>query len=149
MPGTSQLDKMPEPLADPAQLLTPSTGPKIRAGLVMTDNVGIGYIASSLRGQGAAALRNMMEDAATADISRTRLRQWRKTGQKLDSGEVVDDALIRRSLDEQLEVWKRDVGDNFCIGQVPRSGRSVRRAGACRRVRAVPDGRLAPSAART
>ena len=113
MPGANQLDKMPEPLADPALLLTPSTGPKTRAGLDMNVNVGIGYIASWLRGQGAAPLHNLMEDAATAEISRTQLWQWRKTGQRLDSGEAVDDALVRRSIDEQLGVWQREVGDNF------------------------------------
>ncbi len=62
---------------------------------------------------GAAPLHNMMEDAATAEISRTQLWQWRQVGAVLDTGEEVDDALIERAVTEQMAVWKKDVGDNF------------------------------------
>ena len=79
----------------------------------MNVNVGLGYIASWLRGQGAAPIHNLMEDAATAEISRTQIWQWRKTGTRLDSGELVDDDLINRIIDEQLDVWRAEVGDTF------------------------------------
>lgn len=113
MPAANQLDKLPDIAVTAADLVTACDGPKTLAGLSMNVNVGIGYIASWLRGQGAAPLHNMMEDAATAEISRTQIWQWRKTGTRLDSGELVDAALIERVIDEQLAVWRRDAGDNF------------------------------------
>ena len=113
MPGPNQLSVIPEGAATAAALTTPAPGPKSLAGLTSNVNVGIGYIASWLRGQGAAPLHNLMEDAATAEISRTQVWQWRVTGTRLDSGEAVDAGLIERVIGEQLDVWKRDVGDNF------------------------------------
>ena len=113
MPGPNQLDKIPAGSVTAAELTTAPVGPKSLAGLTMNVNVGIGYIASWLRGLGAAPLHNMMEDAATAEISRTQLWQWRTTGTVLDTGEAVDAGLLERTVSEQLEVWKREVGDNF------------------------------------
>nr|WP_295660612.1 malate synthase A [Polymorphobacter sp.] len=113
MPGPNQLDVIPEGVATQEALTTPAPGPKSLAGLTNNINVGIGYIASWLRGQGAAPLHNMMEDAATAEISRTQVWQWRTTGTHLDSGELVDAALIERVIAEQLDVWQAAVGDNF------------------------------------
>ena len=113
MPGPNQLSKIPEGKVTAEELTTAPEGPKTLAGLSMNVNVGIAYIASWLRGVGAAPLHNMMEDAATAEISRTQLWQWRKVGAKLDSGETVDDALIERVVDEQMEVLKAEVGGNF------------------------------------
>lgn len=125
MPGPNQLSKIPAGSVSAAELTQAPPGPKTRAGLDMNVNVGIGYIASWLRGQGAAPLHNMMEDAATAEISRTQLWQWRTTGAKLDSGETVDAALIDRAVGEQLDVWKRDVGDNFFEAGKFREGAEV------------------------
>ena len=113
MPGPNQLDRIPAGHVTAAELTTPPAGPKSLAGLAMNINVGIGYIASWLRGQGAAPLHNLMEDAATAEISRTQLWQWRTVGAVLDSGEAVDAALIERVIAEQLAVWRGEVGDNF------------------------------------
>ena len=113
MPGPNQLSVMPAGEATAEMLTVPAPGPKSMAGLTSNVNVGIGYIASWLRGQGAAPLHNMMEDAATAEISRTQVWQWRVTGTHLDTGELVEPALIERIIGEQLAVWQRDVGDNF------------------------------------
>ena len=113
MPTSNQLEKMPAGEVDAAALSTPAPGAKTRAGLDMNVNVGIGYIAAWLRGQGAVPLHNMMEDAATAEISRTQLWQWRNTGQRLDSGELVDAELLYKAIEEQLAVWKAAIGDNF------------------------------------
>lgn len=113
MPGPNQLHVIPEGSADTAALTTAPAGPKTLAGLANNVNVGIGYIAAWLRGQGAVPLHNLMEDAATAEISRTQLWQWRTAGVVLDGGETVDAALIERVTDEQLSVWKAAVGDNF------------------------------------
>jgi malate synthase len=113
MPGPNQLDKIPPGSVTTAELTTPPDGPKTLTGLTNNVNVGIAYIAAWLRGQGAVPLHNLMEDAATAEISRTQLWQWKKTGTKLDSGELVDAALINRTIDDQLAALKSQVGDNF------------------------------------
>ncbi|QMW23754.1 malate synthase A [Sandaracinobacteroides saxicola] len=113
MPGASQREKIPAGTVSAAELLAAPEGPKTRAGLAMNINVAIGYIAAWLRGQGAVPLHNMMEDAATAEISRTQLWQWRTQGVTLDSGETVTAALINAEIQAQLAVWKDAVGDNF------------------------------------
>jgi malate synthase len=113
MPTPSQRHKIPDIQVTAADLTTAIAGPKTLAGVSMNINVGIGYIASWLRGQGAAPLHNLMEDAATAEISRTQLWQWLNHHVVLDSGETVTAALIDTVIAAQLEVWKADVGDNF------------------------------------
>jgi malate synthase len=113
MPTPNQLHKIPDIQVTAADLTTAIDGPKTRAGLSMNINVGIGYIASWLRGQGAAPLHNLMEDAATAEISRTQIWQWRTNGVKLDSGELVDSALLDTLVAEQMAVLKAESGDNF------------------------------------
>ncbi|WP_164155343.1 malate synthase A [Sandarakinorhabdus rubra] len=113
MPTPNQLHVIPPGEATLDDLVTPPPGPRTLAGLANNINVGIGYVAAWLRGQGAVPLHNLMEDAATAEISRTQLWQWRKAGAKLDSGETVDAALISRVTEEQLDAWKQAVGDNF------------------------------------
>ncbi|WP_448579471.1 malate synthase A [Thermaurantiacus sp.] len=113
MPGPNQLDVIPPGEASAEALTTPSQGPKSMAGLSMNVNVAIGYIAAWLRGQGAVPLHNLMEDAATAEISRTQLWQWRTHGVTLDDGTKVTAALINQAIQDQLGAWKADVGDNF------------------------------------
>ena len=54
------------------------------------------YLASWLRGNGAAAIDNLMEDAATAEISRSQIWQWIHNGTTLDTGEPVTADLVRR-----------------------------------------------------
>lgn len=113
MPTPNQLHVIPEGEAMLADLVTPPEGTRTLAGLTNNINVGIGYIAAWLRGQGAVPLHNLMEDAATAEISRTQLWQWKQAGAALESGEAVDAALITRVTEEQLAVYKAQVGDNF------------------------------------
>jgi malate synthase len=113
MPTPNQLHVIPPGEASYEDLVTPAPGPRSMAGLSNNINVGIGYVAAWLRGQGAVPLHNLMEDAATAEISRTQLWQWRKAAAVLDSGETVDAALITRITGEQLDVYKAQVGDNF------------------------------------
>ncbi|WP_416907371.1 MAG: malate synthase A [Polymorphobacter sp.] len=113
MPGPNQLDKLPEGRATRAALTAAPEGPKTIGALENNINVGIGYIAAWLRGQGAVPLHNLMEDAATAEISRTQLWQWRTQHVTLDSGEPVTASLIEQAVQGQLAVWRREVGDNF------------------------------------
>jgi malate synthase len=82
-------------------------------GLRNDVNVGIQYISSWLRGNGAAAIFNLMEDAATAEISRSQVWQWVRHGVELDTGEKVTRELVRRYEEEELEKVREQVGDEF------------------------------------
>jgi malate synthase len=60
------------------------------------------YLESWLRGNGAAAINNLMEDAATAEISRSQLWQWRTINAKLDDGRVVSGDMYGAIRDTEL-----------------------------------------------
>ena len=92
-------------------LLTPCKGSITEKGLRENINVGILYIESWLRGNGAAAIYNKMEDAATAEISRTQVWQWIKNRVKLDDGRVVTYELYQDILPSELEKIKYYVGE--------------------------------------
>jgi malate synthase len=73
------------------------------AGVRSNVSVAIQYIDNWLRGTGAAAIYNLMEDAATAEISRAQLWQWRHHGVKTAEGDLIDAAYYERIRDEELE----------------------------------------------
>ena len=77
-------------------------GQVTEAGLRQNVSVGIQYIESWLRGVGAAAIFNLMEDAATAEISRSQVWQWLQRGARLADGRPVTRELVRRVVDEEL-----------------------------------------------
>ncbi|MFN8288432.1 MAG: malate synthase A [Chitinophagales bacterium] len=93
------------------ELLEVPAGTITEAGLRMNMNVGILYIESWLRGVGAAAIHNLMEDAATAEISRTQIWQWIKSGSKLDDGRTITYELYKELLPSELEAIKAYVGE--------------------------------------
>ena len=72
------------------------------AGVRANVRVALAYLDSWLRGTGAAAIDNLMEDAATAEIARTLLWHWRDRATPLDDGRTVDDALYTAVRDEEL-----------------------------------------------
>ena len=95
-----------------------STGGGITDGGLRNDvNVGIQYISSWLRGNGAAAINNLMEDAATAEIARSQVWQWVRHGAELAEGDTVTPELVRRLEDEELERIREQVGDEFFYSQ--------------------------------
>ena len=61
----------------------------------------VGYIEAWLRGTGCVPLHNLMEDAATAEISRAQVWQWLRHGAKLDDGRTIDHALVERIIGEE------------------------------------------------
>ena len=65
-------------------------------------SVALQYLAAWLGGNGAAAINNLMEDAATAEISRSQLWQWRTAGTKLDDGRSLTGGLYTAIRDEEL-----------------------------------------------
>ncbi|HXM55390.1 MAG TPA: malate synthase A [Candidatus Dormibacteraeota bacterium] len=83
------------------------------AGLRLNVSVGIQYVESWLRGNGAAAINNLMEDAATAEISRSQVWQWVRNGSRLDDGRVIDRDLVRRIEDEELANLRQAYGDEL------------------------------------
>jgi malate synthase len=78
-------------------------GAVTEAGVRGNVSVAVRYLASWLAGNGAAAIDNLMEDAATAEISRSQIWQWIHNGTHLDSGVLVSEAYVRRLLDEEME----------------------------------------------
>src|SRR3712207_2145073 len=83
-------------------------------GLRNDVNVGIQYISSWLRGNGAAGIYGLMEDAATAEIARSQVWQWLRHGCRLGGdGEPVTPELVRRLEDEELERIRGEVGDGW------------------------------------
>ena len=66
------------------------------AGLRNDVNVGIQYISSWLRGNGAAAIYGLMEDAATAEIARSQVWQWIRHGVTLEDGTAITRELVER-----------------------------------------------------
>ena len=81
-------------------------------GLRQNIKIGLQYIEAWLSGNGCVPLYNLMEDAATAEISRAQLWQWIKHECKLDSGESVDSGLSIKILEEELIEIKEEIGAN-------------------------------------
>jgi malate synthase len=71
-------------------------------GLRMNVSVGIQYIESWLRGTGAAAINNLMEDVATAEISRSQVWQWVHNASPLEEGSIVTAHLVREIADDEM-----------------------------------------------
>jgi malate synthase len=92
-------------------------GEATEEGLRNDVNVGIQYISSWLRGQGAAPIFNLMEDAATAEIARSQVWQWVRNGVKLAEGQTVTAELVRQVATEELDKVRQQVGDEFFYGQ--------------------------------
>jgi malate synthase len=93
-----------------ADLLRPPSGTRSQAGLRHNIRVGVQYIEAWLRGLGCVPLYHLMEDAATAEISRAQVWQWVRHGAKLDTGEVVTADLARRAVAEELSALRTAIG---------------------------------------
>ncbi len=102
MPQPNQLGKARADVNVTAKdLLTIPTGNITEEGLRKNINIGLLYLRAWLSGNGCVPIYNLMEDAATAEISRTQLWQWRKHKAKLKDGRVIDDALMKQFLGEE------------------------------------------------
>ena len=94
-----------------ADLLAVPCGTITEAGLRQNVNVGIGYLEAWLRGTGCVPLYHLMEDAATAEISRAQVWQWIRHRAKLADGRTVDLPLCRAILDEELAKLRQTFGE--------------------------------------
>jgi malate synthase len=100
------------------QLLELPKGTITENGVRKNINVGILYLESWLKGVGAAALYNLMEDAATAEISKAQLWLWLKKEVKLDTGELVSKTFYDKIIKEELVKIEDYVGkERFHSGQ--------------------------------
>ncbi|MDP2377586.1 malate synthase A [Reyranella sp.] len=94
-----------------ADLVKVPEGTKTEAGLRQNVAVGIGYLEAWLRGIGCVPLFNLMEDAATAEISRAQVWQWVRHGQTLSDGRLVTRELVRAIVREELDKAKAEMGE--------------------------------------
>jgi malate synthase len=119
MPQPNQISKqLPDFKATADDLLRIPEGQITDAGLKQNVAVGLGYIEAWLRGIGCVPLFNLMEDAATAEISRAQLWQWVHQNAKLSDGRVVDLPLVEGIIDAELAKQKTAVdGTRFAAYQ--------------------------------
>jgi malate synthase len=116
----NQLDNLREDVqVTAAQLLDVKSTPgeATEAGLRANISVGIQYVESWLRGSGAVGINNLMEDAATAEISRSQVWQWLHNGVRLSNGEPVTRELVERLTDEEMQSIAESRGDSFASGR--------------------------------
>jgi len=112
MPQPNQIAKqLPDYHAAATDLLRIPDGQITEAGLKQNVAVGLGYLEAWLRGIGCVPLFNLMEDAATAEISRAQLWQWVHNSMKMSDGRVVDAPLVERTIAEELSAQKSKVDE--------------------------------------
>jgi malate synthase len=102
------------------QDLASTPGRITEAGLRTNANVGFQYVSFWLTGRGAAAINSLMEDAATAEISRTQIWQWVHHRAKLEDGRPATTDLVRQVLEEETAKIREQVGE-----EVWQAGRPV------------------------
>jgi malate synthase len=103
--------------ADEMLAIDKTPGGITEAGLRNDVNVGIQYLASWLAGNGAVAINNLMEDAATAEISRSQVWQWLHNGVSLAEGPMVTKELVEQIIGEELSNIKQQAGAAFDEGR--------------------------------
>jgi malate synthase len=111
----NQIDRQRDDIdvgADDLLAVPDTPGEVTEAGLRSNVNVGIQYISSWLRGNGAAGIYGLMEDAATAEIARAQVWQWIRHGQTLDDGRQITPHLARELEHSELERIRREIGDD-------------------------------------
>ena len=119
--GPNQLEVLREDVqVTAADLLAVPEGPITEAGLRQNLNVGILYLEAWLRGTGCVPIYDLMEDAATAEISRTQLWQWIRHGAALEDGRTIDAPLVKSVLEEEMDAIRQLVGEErFRGGRFP------------------------------
>jgi malate synthase len=121
MPQQNQLDKLREDVnVGTKDLLEVHQGTRSEEGFRENIRVGVQYLEAWLRGRGAVPIYNMMEDAATAEISRAQIWQFVSYGVEVDGRTKVTPELFKRCLGEEMERVKGEVGaENYDKGRFP------------------------------
>jgi malate synthase len=111
MPGPHQIDRARDDVrVGAADLLAVPAGPRTADGLARNIKVAVQYIEHWLRGVGCVPLYGLMEDAATAEISRTQVWQWRHHGATLDDGATLDRPRLRAAIDAAMHDLAAELG---------------------------------------
>jgi malate synthase len=135
MPGPNNLARLREDVAvTGADLLRVPEGNVTRAGLRQNIDVGIRYLAAWLGGNGCVPIHHLMEDAATAEISRAQLWQWVRHAAPLEDGTAVTLAKMRDEAKSVLAEVRRETGD-----EAFESGHYERAAAHLDRLTAAPE----------
>ena len=114
MPQANQIDRKRDDVNVASEDLLDfgPSGPITERGLRTNVSVGVQYLEAWLRGSGAVPIFNLMEDAATAEISRAQVWQWiRHPRGTLDDGRKVTKELFRSVLNEELAKIKTQMGE--------------------------------------
>jgi malate synthase len=112
MPTPNQISRLREDVhVTAADLLQVPAGEITQAGLELNIDVGIQYLESWLRGNGCVPIYNLMEDAATAEISRAQLWQWAKYGARMNDGTPVSVAVVTGAIPKVLDKLKQRIGE--------------------------------------
>jgi malate synthase len=110
----SQLDRLREDVETEASDLLDvrvPDGAVTEAGVRANVSVALRYLDAWLSGVGAAAIFNLMEDAATAEIARAQVWQWLRHGVELDDGRPVTRELVREIAEAEVDAYQRELGD--------------------------------------
>ncbi len=123
MDGPNQLSVRREDVdISAADLLQVPTGEITDAGLRHNIRVGVQYLEAWLGGNGCVPLYHLMEDAATAEISRAQIWQWIRHGAVTEAGTPIDRACLDRLLNEELRRIRQELGgDRFAAGNFSRA----------------------------
>lgn len=114
MPEANQIARPAHGAPVTAQdLLSPPSGFITEEGLRKNARIGLLYLKSWLSGQGCVPIDHLMEDAATAEISRTQLWQWRHHNVRLKDGRIVDDRLMAELLKEEADKLRGPATDTY------------------------------------
>ena len=107
-----------------AQLLEPCPGERTEEGMRANIRVAVQYIEAWISGNGCVPIYGLMEDAATAEISRTSIWQWIHHEKSLSNGQTVTKALFRQMLAEEMLVIQEELGDRrFSQGRFDEAAR--------------------------
>ncbi len=118
MPGRNQIARTRDDVSvGAADLLTVPDGARTERGLRHNVDVAVQYLEAWLRGIGCVPIYDLMEDAATAEISRSQVWQWVRHGATLNDGRVVSADLVRRVIRDELDKLRAQLGDRFAAGR--------------------------------
>ena len=126
MPEKNQIDKpLNFSLDDSVELMGTPPGEITYNGLEQNIQVGIKYIAAWLTGIGCVPINNLMEDAATAEISRAQIWQWIKHSAKTSEGEIISSELVNRIIKEKMYKTSKEQKQNVFLNQATELFREI------------------------
>jgi malate synthase len=146
MPEPNQVSRVPDAAVSRDDMLKVHEGTKTEEGFRLNIRVGVQYLEAWLSGRGAVPIYHLMEDAATAEISRAQTWQWIKYGAVLDTGMKVTRTFFERAMHEEMIKIKNEVGPRaFAKGRYAEAERLFRQLAVAREFEpflTIPAGKL-------